>query len=51
MPKGARYKGDYQDCEHFMGCRFEKAPDWGDRVPGCCWLKVQRAQAQEGLQQ
>ena len=43
LPKGARYKGDCQDCEHFMGCRFEEAPSWGDEVPGCCWLKIERA--------
>ena len=47
LPKGARYKGDCQDCEHFMGCKFESTPDWGDWAPGCCRLKVQRTQAQK----
>lgn len=43
-PPGAKYKGDCQDCEMFMGIRFpenmREAPTWGDRFKACCWAKV-----------
>lgn len=42
-PPGAKYKGDCQDCEMFMGVRFREnhgAVYWGDRFKACCWAKV-----------
>lgn len=43
-PPKAKYKGDCDNCEMFMGIRFPKdmdeAPAWGDRFKACCWAKV-----------
>ena len=46
-PPGARYAGDCDNCEMFMGIKF---PDnfpgnarWGDRFKACCWAKLEPA--------
>lgn len=43
-PEGAAYKGDCDNCTHFMGVRFPKDTTkvtWGSIFSGCCWKKVQ----------
>ncbi len=53
-PPGAKYPGDCQDCEMFMGVRFPErmteTPSCGDRFKACCWAKVANARVQPGTQ-
>lgn len=48
-PPGAKYAGDCDNCDMFMGIRFPEnfsgSADWGDRFKACCWAKVEPSAA------
>lgn len=49
--EAASYRGDCDNCKHFMGAEFPKGREvaWGDVVPACCWKKVAAAEPKGGL--
>ena len=42
---GAKYAGDCDNCDFFMGCRFVEGKEyfWGDHAKGCCALDLEAA--------